>query len=270
MTAPHPTPNTEPAPAAVASSQWRPMARRLAEQLVADGDLHDLKWRDALMAVPRHKFIPRYYEQEPNSRPLHWTTHQPHDLDSTRRRLRLVYSPTTLVTELADYADRGVQAPVSSSTKPDLMIRMLEALQIADGMHVLEIGTGTGYDAALLTHRLGGPHVFSVDIDPDLITNARQRLDHLGYAPTLAAADGADGFAEHAPYDRIVATCALFAVPPAWIEQLQPGGLALVDIEGPRWPLPTPTNQTGALKDSTTFATPRPGKQDRRSHVQGP
>jgi protein-L-isoaspartate O-methyltransferase len=66
-----------------------------------------------------------------------------------------VYSPTTLVTDLADYADRGVQAPVSSSTKPDLMIRMLEALDVTDGMRVLEIGTGTGYNAALLAHRLG-------------------------------------------------------------------------------------------------------------------
>jgi len=56
------------------------------------------------------------------------------------------------VTQVAKFADRGVQAAVSSSTKPDLMIRMLEALDVTDGMRVLEIGTGTGYNAALVRH----------------------------------------------------------------------------------------------------------------------
>jgi protein-L-isoaspartate(D-aspartate) O-methyltransferase len=122
---------------------------------------------------------------------------------------------------------------VSSSTKPDLMIRMLEALDVTDGMRVLEIGTGTGYNAALLSHRLGSAQVCSVDIDPHLVSQARQRLTRLGYTPTVATADGADGLPAHAPFDRIIATCALFAVPAAWIAQLRPGGLALAHIEGP-------------------------------------
>lgn len=66
----------------------------------------------------------RYYVQDRDARPLRWTTHEPRDTESIQRWLDLVYSPTTLITNLADYADRGVQAPVSSSTKPDLMIRM--------------------------------------------------------------------------------------------------------------------------------------------------
>jgi methyltransferase of ATP-grasp peptide maturase system len=219
----------------VAASVWRPMATRLAEQLQADGDLHDPRWREALLKVPRHEFVPRYYlqEQATPGRPRRWVAHEPHDAESTRRWLDLVYSPTTLVTELADYAGRGVQAPVSSSTKPDLMIRMLEALQVADGHRVLEIGTGTGYNAALLAHRLGSGNVVSIDIDPDLISDARRRLNQLGYTPTLVAGDGAAGHADRAPFDRIIATCALSAVPPAWIDQLRPGGLALVHIEGP-------------------------------------
>ncbi|MGH3930591.1 MAG: 50S ribosomal protein L11 methyltransferase, partial [Pseudonocardiaceae bacterium] len=73
------------------------------------------------------------------------------------------------MTQVADFADRGTQAAVSSSTKPDLMIRMLEALEVTDGMRVLEIGTGTGYNAALLSHRLGAANVYSVDVDPHLV-----------------------------------------------------------------------------------------------------
>jgi protein-L-isoaspartate O-methyltransferase len=128
--------------------------------------------------------------------------------------LELVYSDTTLITAVADYAERGVQIPVSSSSKPDLMVRMLEELDVTDGDRVLEIGTGTGYNAALLCHRLGSQNVFSVDVDPALIAAARSRLARLGYHPTLAAADGAAGIAEHAPYDRIIATCSVPVIPP--------------------------------------------------------
>jgi methyltransferase of ATP-grasp peptide maturase system len=218
---------------AVPASTWRALARRLADELDGDGDLRTPQWRDALLAVPRHEFVPRYYLPEPDARPLRWVAHEPRDTESTQRWLDLVYSPTTLITALADYVDRGVQVPVSSSTKPDLMIRMLEALEVADGMRVLEIGTGTGYNAALLAHRLGSQQVCSVDIDPQFVSAARHQLARLGYTPIVVAADGAAGLAEHAPFDRIIASCALFAVPEAWIEQLRPGGLALVHVEGP-------------------------------------
>ncbi|HEU0086714.1 MAG TPA: methyltransferase domain-containing protein, partial [Pseudonocardiaceae bacterium] len=212
---------------------WRKRAERLVNQLANDGDLRSPAWREALLAVPRHEFVPWYYELDSSTRPASWVRHEPRDPASTTRWLELVYSPTTLVTMLADYAGRGVQTGVVSSTKPDLMIRMLEALQLADGMRVLEIGTGTGYNAALLCHRLGDSNVCSIDIDPALITDARARLAKLGYHPTLVAADGADGLAGRAPFDRIIATCSVRAIPHAWIHQLAPGGLLLVHLEGP-------------------------------------
>ncbi|MGH3914031.1 MAG: hypothetical protein ACRDTC_11595 [Pseudonocardiaceae bacterium] len=74
-----------------------------------------------------------------------------------------MYSPTTLITEFADKIDRGIQVPVSSSTSPRLMIRMLEALEVSAGIRALEIGTG--YNAALLSHRLSDRNVCSIDID---------------------------------------------------------------------------------------------------------
>ncbi len=120
---------------------------------------------------------------------------------------------------------------LSSTSTPGLMTRMLETLDIRDGHHVLEIGTGTGYNTALLTHRLGDTHVYSVDIETDLVDAARDRLAHLGYRPTLITADGAHGLPDHAPYDRILATCSVPAIPWAWVEQTRAGGLILTDLK---------------------------------------
>ncbi|MGH3932938.1 MAG: methyltransferase domain-containing protein, partial [Pseudonocardiaceae bacterium] len=214
-------------------TDWPDRAQRLAEKLVADGDLRSPQWKSALCTVPRHEFIPHYYRHDTSTRPATWRLITPTDPAQIQVWLELVYSATTLITAVADYAGRGVQIPVSSSSKPDLMVRMLEELDVTDGQRVLEIGTGTGYNAALLAHRLGSSNVFSVDVDPVLIDAARPRLARLGYHPTLVAADGAGGLAEYAPFDRIIATCSVPAIPLAWIEQLRPGGRILADVEGP-------------------------------------
>ncbi|MGH3777012.1 MAG: methyltransferase domain-containing protein [Pseudonocardiaceae bacterium] len=212
---------------------WQSHLARLVDQISAQGDLQSPHWQDALLAIPRHLFVPHYYLQDTSTRPSRWIRHEPDDEQSTREWLKLVYSPTTVITDVAEYADRGVQMPVCSSTKPDLMIRMLEALDVHDGHRVLEIGTGTGYNAALLAHRLGDRQVHSVDIDPVLVAAARDRLAQIGYHPTLVTGDGAEGLPEHAPFDRIIATCSLRSFPAQWIDQLRPGGVALVHLEGP-------------------------------------
>jgi methyltransferase of ATP-grasp peptide maturase system len=207
---------------------WQARAEALADKLTADGDLHTAEWRAAVCGVPRHELVPQYYEQEDT------TTYRlitPDDDASRRAWLDRVYSDTTLITAVV--ADpNGRQIPVSSSTKPDLMVRMLEALDVRDGHKVLEIGTGTGYNAALLSHRLGADRVFSIDLRPELVDAARDRLATMGYRPVLRAVDGSGGLPEHAPYDRIIATCSVAAIPAAWIEQTAPGGLILVDVEG--------------------------------------
>ncbi|MGH3930423.1 MAG: methyltransferase domain-containing protein [Pseudonocardiaceae bacterium] len=99
------------------------------------------------------------------------------------------------------------------------------------GQRALEIGTGTGYQAGLMCHRLGDRNVFSVDIDANLVALAQQRLASIGYRPTLAALDGELGFAEHQPYDHIIATCSVPAVSRSWGEQLAPDGSIIVDFK---------------------------------------
>jgi protein-L-isoaspartate O-methyltransferase len=137
---------------------------------------------------------------------------------------------------------------------PGLMTRMLETLDVRDGNRVLEIGTGTGYNAGLLSHRLGDTNVFSVDIEPDLITLARQRLAQLGYHPTLVATDGAEGLLGHAPFDRIIATCAVPAVPWAWVTQTRPGGVILTDLK--------PARGAGSLVRLTRYPDRAEGRFD--------
>lgn len=135
--------------------------------------------------------------------------------------------------ERARYLGAQPGTPTSSSSQPSIMAIMLEELRVADGHRVLEIGTGTGYNTALLCHRLGSGLVYTVDIDPELVGAARERLSEIGYAPSCAAADGAEGFPAGVLYDRVLCTCSVSSIPPAWLEQTIPGGLIVTTLNRP-------------------------------------
>lgn len=211
-------------------TEWRQHARKLAENLTRSGDLTSPPWREAICPVPRHMLVPFFYTQNEDAT---WHKNDGNDGD-TSVWLDTIYSDTTLITALADIPPESAgtgRMAVSSSTMPTLMVRMLEALDIRDGHTVLEIGTGTGYNTALLSQRLGGDHVFSVEIDADLVDLARARLASIGHTPIVVARDGEQGLAEHAPFDRIISTCAVPMVPQPWIDQTTEGGLILTDFK---------------------------------------
>lgn len=212
----------------------------LADQLTQQGDLRTPSWRRAFTRVRRHVFLPRYlHDDQPGSIPARWRIVDGADPDDHDEWINAVYSDRTLVTDLKGQpvpADRGGGAhPIvtSSSTLPGLMLRMLEALDVQDGMRVLEIGTGTGYNAALLSERLGDGRVTSIDIDRELVAVARHRLGSQGYHPHLVTGDGRAGVPERAPYDRVIATCSVDRIPYAWIAQTRPGGKIMVNLQGP-------------------------------------
>lgn len=216
----------------LSDNQWRPRAHELVAELTTEGALRTPVWRAAFAAVPRHLFVPLIYRRDQRGDLRAVDGHDPAQRETW---LAQVYSDDSLITQLAQvrpgYALRPFTVPASSSTRPSLMARMLEDLEVADGMRVLEIGTGTGYNAALLSHRLGAQHVYSVDIHPGLISTARDRLADLGYHPRLATVDGAAGWPDHAPHDRIIATCSVPAIPIAWVDQVRPGGAILSDLQ---------------------------------------
>jgi len=137
-----------------------------------------------------------------------------------------VYANEVLVTAV-DAAGMAL----SSSSQPQLMAAMLENLHVQPGMSVLEIGTGTGYNAALLRH-LVGPRgrVVSVEVDPGIAATARKALRLGGYAVDVVAGDGSAGHRSAGPYDRVVSTASSDLVPPAWVDQLVPGGLLEVPL----------------------------------------
>jgi methyltransferase of ATP-grasp peptide maturase system len=195
----------------------------LVEQLVDKGGLSTPEWRAAFEGLPRHLFAPRF--TLPDNLGGH--AHDAADRAGQEEWLRAVYHDEALLT---DFDEQGVL--VSSCSAPTVVATMLEQSGAIEGDSVLEIGTGTGWTAALLSHRLGSDSVTSVDVNPAYVDQARERLDALGLAPTLAVADGYLGYPQRAPYDRIIATASLRRVPPAWLAQTRPGGTILTDLRG--------------------------------------
>ncbi|MET7652103.1 methyltransferase domain-containing protein [Streptomyces sp. NPDC005486] len=195
----------------------------LLRQIEASGAFAaDPPWREAFAAVPRHLFVPYYYVSGVGGYERRWG--QSPDPRTRERWLRGVYEDTPLATRLRD----GVL--LSSSSQPSLMALMLAELRVEDGDRVLEIGAGTGYNAALMSYRLGEGNVTTVDLDPEITESARRHLDDAGYRPTVVTGDGARGVPERAPFDRIIATCTLTSIPRAWLAQCAPGALILAPL----------------------------------------
>lgn len=188
---------------------------------------------EVFLNVPRHPFVPVFYRRDGERfTPWRVTDGDPEGW------LDQVYSDDSLITEVdglhAEQAGpEGVTGvPTSSSTAPGLMADMLDALDVRPGTTVLEIGTGSGYNAALLSRLAGDGCVASVDRSAALVALARDRLAATGHTPFVRQGDGAAGLPGRAPYDRIIATCSVRHIPPAWLEQLLPGGVMVVPVKG--------------------------------------
>jgi protein-L-isoaspartate(D-aspartate) O-methyltransferase len=182
---------------------------KLRGQLVADLEARKLirseRVREAFLAVPRELFVPEF---------------------AAREGLQSVYRDKAIPTR---FGARGI--PLSSSSQPAIMALMLEQLELEEGMRVLEVGAGSGYNAALLALLVGRRgRVVTVDVDEDIAADARRALREGGYRVRVVHADGRAGFPDDAPYDRIVVTASSDAVPWAWFEQLADDGLLEVPL----------------------------------------
>jgi len=171
----------------------------LVRTLFERGALRTTRIAEAFRRVPRHRFLPEV-------------------------PLDIVYADQAIALR----HEGGIA--ISSSSQPAMMAEMLEMLQPARGERVLEIGTGSGYNTALLAELVGsGGFVASIDLEVDLVAAARERLSALGYERVLVfAGDGARGDAADAPFDAIEATVGVADLPPAWSAQVSHGGRLLV------------------------------------------
>ncbi len=212
------------------------MNGRLVDELLASGHLTP-DWAPSFRGVPREDFIPDTIWRQDESRsgadlvPLHRDEHPGlwHELAS---------GDDFVITQVDDghpVGPDGVGDTVTSSASmPRVVALMLKHLDVHGGDRVLEIGTGTGWNAALLAHRLGADHVTSVEIDHDLASHARKALSAAGFGEvTVITGDGALGYPPTAPYDRLIAAVACSELPYAWVAQTRPGGRIVV----PSWAL---------------------------------
>jgi protein-L-isoaspartate(D-aspartate) O-methyltransferase len=169
---------------------------------------------DAFATVPRETFLTHGFRPGGDDTQVH-----PGD----EGFLDAVYRDDALVTKYAD------GAPVSSSSQPSLMAAMLEALDPHPGARVLEIGAGTGYNAALLAAL--GASVVSVDAQADVAQRAAEALAAAGVtAARVVHGDGYQGAPDAAPYDRVIVTVGVAGISPRWLDQLAPGGFVLAPV----------------------------------------
>lgn len=246
----------------------------------------DGRLRAAMHAVPRHLFIPSRAWCHPGDAPGH-----PIDRDADPGRwMDAVYSDAAIITQTddgeSDAAD-GSGVYTCSCSSPGVVAAGWALLDLLDGDEVLEIGTGTGWTAGLLAHRLGDGNVTSVEIDRALLDVAAGNLGRAGRAPRLVVGDGAVARPGGEPYDQVHVTCGVSEVPYSWVEQTRPGGvivlpwtprwegghLARLTVTGDgtavggfhagvsymmlrsqRW---SPPELTGAYRDSATYLDPR-------------
>lgn len=161
-------------------------------RLIAPGEADDPRVLEALAAVPRAEFVPGAWRHAA----------------AEDRALPIAHGQTI--------------------SQPTIVALMTHLLRVTPGDQVLEVGTGSGYQAAVLATM--GARVFSIEILPDLARAAAARLERLGLAVSVRVGDGGLGWPEEAPFDSIIVTAAAPRVPPALVAQLRPGGRMVIPV----------------------------------------
>lgn len=172
--------------------EYRETRLHMVEQYLARQGITNPRVLDAVRAVPRHRFVPEREQA----------------FAYENRPLPIGHGQTI--------------------SQPYIVGYMTQELNLRSSDTVLEVGTGSGYQAAILAQLCD--HVFSVEILPVLAQRSAALLDELGYGVETKVGDGYFGWEEHAPYDAIIVTAAADHVPPPLVEQLKPGGTMIIPV----------------------------------------
>jgi len=150
----------------------------------------------------------------------------------TLRAMRTVPRHEFVPAELADHAYDDAPLPIGHGqtiSQPYIVAFMTEVIRPRKGERVLEVGTGSGYQAAVLAEIVDS--VFTIEIVPELARSSAERLRRLGYQNvTVRQGDGYQGWAEHAPFDAILVTAAAEEIPKPLVEQLKDGGVMVIPV----------------------------------------
>jgi protein-L-isoaspartate(D-aspartate) O-methyltransferase len=196
---------------------------RLVDLLKSSGAIASFPIEAAFRKVRRHQFVDDFFLFNPDG-----TFRTGRGGERAREGdLQILYADSAVATKLVD----GMA--VSSSSTPSLMARMLELLELDDGMAVLEVGAGTGYNAALLAELVGTRgRVVTLDIYPDVVDQARRNLSAQGYTQVVVECrDGFIGAPEFGKFDRMVVTGGASDLSPLWVKQFNDDGFALVPLD---------------------------------------
>jgi protein-L-isoaspartate(D-aspartate) O-methyltransferase len=178
------------------------------------------KTAEAFLAVPRHLFVSRY-------RMIGTKDWQEVTQENLQEHLGRLYNDEPLCLYGDD--DNDILSTIS---QPSFVLRSLDMLQLRRGQKVFELGTGSGWNAALMAYLVGGGHVHSIELIPDLASRATAALNAVGIGNvTVVVADGGDGCASGAPYDRATFTAGTFDLPHHFYDQMRMDGLLLVGIK---------------------------------------
>ena len=212
----------------IGAEDFEEQRRRLVEMLVLEGVIRSERVKRAMLRVPRELFVPEPY-----------------------RRYAYVDTPLPI--------GRG-----QTISAPHMVALMCELLDLDEGMNVLEIGTGSGYHAAVIAEIIapkgsGNPgKVYSIERIPELAEFARRNLEKAGYADRVVVivGDGTLGYPEEAPYDRILVTAAAPDVPEPLLQQLKIGGKLVIPIGSKYMQYLYVIEKTGEKEIKATKTTP--------------
>jgi protein-L-isoaspartate(D-aspartate) O-methyltransferase len=166
---------------------------QMVETQLKARDIINQRVLDAMLKVERHKFVPKEY-----------------------RHLAYIDEPLPI----------GFEQTIS---QPYIVAKMTELLELNENDKVLEIGTGSGYQAAILAELC--KEVYTIEIIPELAQRAEKLLKELGYKNIFVkVGDGYYGWPEHAPFDKIIVTCAPKEIPQRLVEQLKDGGKIVLPV----------------------------------------
>jgi protein-L-isoaspartate(D-aspartate) O-methyltransferase len=208
------------------TSAARAHRQRLVAHLRSGGHLATASVAAAFGEVAREHFVTRVLVRTG----AEWRAYGPDDAGDPEAWLRMVYEDAPLVVTVDAHGQ-----PDSTSTAPWLMADMLDLLALRPGDRLLEIGTGTGYNAALASWIVGERgRVSTIEVDRELAADAAGKLAALGMRQVIVhAGDGTLGVPEDAPFDAAIATAGCPRLPRAWVEQLAVGGRLVANVAGP-------------------------------------
>lgn len=174
--------------------------------------------KQALFNVPRHSFIEQYHDNEEPGEIVQVESPKP-----TSKQLAKIYSDTGLMIR---------EMPHSAASQPSLVFAMLADLELIRGLKVLEVGTGSGWNAGLIAFGVEDDRlVYSIDLQEDLVEKARIHLSAAGFDHVnLRVGDGGFGWPGEI-FDRIIVTVGSPDIPPAWVQSLADGGILVMPLK---------------------------------------